>query len=207
MSSASALNQVPGNGRCKQKGCVHVRGGGNRHDLRPRGVLVLLLIAGLFINVCVEGWNSWREMEKSQKNESNLPAIQVPEADSLSFLSPAPLLMVFGCLRASRILPSSRQHLNTKKRTKHSWRPKVNAPSSTMMSLTVEGTEDKDQHLQTLLLNYKKTTKKRGFFIRLPASDCCAVCSQRTTSGSVISRVKFWIWGNPIVRFLLVAEG
>lgn len=82
--------------------------------------------------------------EKWVKCPSQLNTVKVWVAESLFFLSPAPLLIVFGCFKTSRMLLSSRRHLNAKKRTKHSWRPKVNTPSTTMMLLTIEDTEDKD---------------------------------------------------------------
>lgn len=86
--------------------------------------------------------------EETQKNERQkwakyLSSSLIIHPESPSFLSPAPPLAVFSSLRPSRILPSNRRHLDTKKRTKHSWRPKVNTPSTTMRSLTVDGTKSR----------------------------------------------------------------
>lgn len=52
---------------------------------------------------------------------------------------PEPWPPALGCLRASLILASSRRHRDRKKRTRHSWRPKVSTPSTTTASLAAKG--------------------------------------------------------------------
>lgn len=69
----SALNKVPGNGRCKQRVWVYVLVTDVRHSRWWRGVLGTLLIVGLFIHVSVERWGSWGEAD----NEANTNDLNV----------------------------------------------------------------------------------------------------------------------------------
>lgn len=57
--------------------------------------------------------------------------------------SPRSLLAVSGCLRASATLLSNLQYLSSKNRSKHSWRAKVNRPSTMKVLSTVVCEEEK----------------------------------------------------------------
>lgn len=57
--------------------------------------------------------------------------------------SPISLFTASGCWRVRRTLLSNLQHFSTENRTKHSWRAKVNTPSTITVLLTVEGKEQR----------------------------------------------------------------
>lgn len=57
--------------------------------------------------------------------------------------SPISLFTASGSLTACCTLLSNLQHLRMKYRTKHSWRAKVNMPSTIMVLSAVEGKDEK----------------------------------------------------------------
>lgn len=108
-----------------------------------------------------------------------------------SFTSNCSPVMASGCLRASRTLLSSRQHRSMKNRSKHSWRPKVNTPSSTMMLLTVKGMEIHNMYFHFTLPFHgfnksRKCKTRRTVFLRQSFHTRSPVCFKVTDQWVIV---------------------